>query len=120
MAEKKLIGELRHRIKFQTPVEVSDGQGGQDVTWTDITPTGQTAPEVWASVQPKTGGEFAFAERIEARTTDIVIVRDLGTQISEKMRVIFGSRVLQIKSIDRFENSKRFFQKIQTTDKVGS
>lgn len=113
MATRKLIGELRHRVLFQEPVETSDGQGGQSVVWTDVV-------TVWASVQPKSGSELLFAERIEARTTDEVVVRDLGTRINEKMRIQFQGRTLQIKSIDRFENSKRFFQKIATTDKVGS
>lgn len=115
MPAAKRIGELRHRITFQEPIEVSDGQGGQSVTWQDVT-------TVWASVQPKSGNEYLFAERIESRTTDEVIVRDLGVKISEKMRikVLATNRILQIKSIDRFENSKRFFQKLATTDKVGS
>jgi SPP1 family predicted phage head-tail adaptor len=111
--ENKLIGQLRHRITFQTMAAVSDGQGGNDITWTNVI-------EVWASVQPKSGGETFFAERVEARTTDVIIVRDLGNLINEDMRIVFGSRVLMIKSIDRFQNSKTFFQKIDTTDKVGS
>jgi SPP1 family predicted phage head-tail adaptor len=113
VADLKKIGELRHRITFQQQIHTSDGQGGTEIVWQDV-------KTVWASVLPKSGGQFFFAERVEARTTDVVIVRDLGTQINEDMRIKFGQRYLQIQSIDRFENSKRFFQKIDTTDKVGT
>ena len=113
MATLKKIAELRHRVTFQTPEEISDGQGGQNVTWVDF-------KTVWASVVPKSGTEVLFGERIEARTNDEIVIRDLGFDISEKMRIVFGERILHIKSIDRFENNRRFFQKIATTDKVGS
>lgn len=111
--EKKLIGQLKHRVTFQKMQTTSDDQGGQVVSWIDVI-------TVWASVQPKNGNEYFFAERVEARTDDVVIVRDLGSRISEDMRIKFRDRIMMLKSIDRFENSKTFFQQIKTTDKVGS
>jgi SPP1 family predicted phage head-tail adaptor len=106
------VGDLRHRIVIESVTEISDGQGGQDRTWA-------THATVWASVVPKSGDEYRFAERLEARTTDEIIIRDLPT-LNEKMRIQFKGRILQIKSVDRFENNKKFFMKLKCTDKVGS
>ena len=111
--ERKLISELRHRVTFQKRDFVSDGQGGADETWVDVI-------TVWASFQPKAGSRLNFAERIEARTTAQVIIRDLGSQINEDMKVIFNGKENQIRAIDRFENNKSFFQSIDVIDKAGS
>lgn len=112
MSKLKKIADMRHRIVIEQPVEVSDGQGGQDVSWT-------TFATVWASVQPKKGFEILAGQRIENRMYEEIVIRDLPG-IDATMRIQFDNRVLMIQDIDRFENSRRFFMSIRTIDKVGS
>lgn len=85
------IGKLRHRITFQDSMKVSDEHKGHTVTWTNFV-------TVWASVEPLTGREYFFSHQVKAEVTHRVKIR-YRDDITEKMRVKFGARVLGIESI---------------------
>ncbi|UCD58646.1 MAG: phage head closure protein [Candidatus Hydrogenedentota bacterium] len=85
------IGDMRHRITFQKPVETPDGYKGHTVKWQDVV-------TVWASVEPLTGREFFYAHQIKAEVTHRVKIR-YREGITEKMRIKHLDRALAIESI---------------------
>lgn len=105
------ISELRHRIKFQSLVRASDGQGGFEESWVDFT-------EVWAKVKPSIGKERYFSDRVEPITSHKIVIR-WTTGLVESMRIRFEDRTFQIKSIDR-EDERRFFIYIDAEENVAS
>lgn len=107
----KTIGKLRHRITFQSLSNTPDGQGGFTESWVD----GST---VWAEVVPKTINERLFAQRIEPMGSHKITIRWLDN-INESMRIKFGTRYFQIKSIDK-EDERRFFMFIDSLENTGT
>lgn len=60
--------DLQHRIAFDEPTEVSDGQGGTIQGW-------QTVLTVWAHYRYLRGGETVQAARLRGRQPVIITVR---------------------------------------------
>jgi len=89
--KKARIGDMRHRITFQKPVETPDGYKGHTVSWQDMI-------TVWASVEPLTGREYFYSHQIKAEVTHRVKIR-YRADITTEMRAKFGERVLEIESI---------------------
>ncbi len=81
-------GRMRHRIKIQSPVEARNGVGEIITTWA-------TLATVWASVEPLRGREFFDAEQMQAEVSTRVRMR-YYPGITAQMRVLWGSRVLEI------------------------
>lgn len=83
-------GDLRHRITIQKPpvTETRDSTGGVDESW-------ETFATVWASKAHMTSREFFAAQKSNAETTDLFIIR-YRDSITTKMRVLFGSRTYDI------------------------
>lgn len=113
MSEKSStnISKLRHRIKFQTLALTADGQGGSSEAWSDFA-------EVWAELKPTSGRERLFAQRIEDIYSHKITIRKLNG-ISTTMRIAFGARIFQIKSIQKDVESN-FWMTILTEEKVGT
>lgn len=85
------IGDMRHRITFQDSMKTSDDYKGHSISWTNFI-------TVWASIEPLTGREFFAAHQIKAEVTHRVKIR-YRDDITVKMRIKFGARVLAIESI---------------------
>ena len=85
------IGKLRHRIIFQQTVKVDDTYKGHEVTWANFV-------TVWADVEPLTGREYFFSQQVKAEVTHRVKIR-YRDDITVKMRILFGTRVLGVESI---------------------
>ena len=85
------IGDLRHRVTFQEEVEQPDGYKGHTVTWSDVI-------EVWAAVEPLSGGEYFKAHQIEGKVTHRIRIR-YNPSVTTKMRIEHRSRHFEIKSI---------------------
>lgn len=88
------VADLRHRISFQELGSTADGQGGFTAAWT-------TYRESWADITPKSGIERRFSEKLEDVYDHEVVVRNtLDQQFPKaKDRILFGTRVFQIKSV---------------------
>lgn len=82
---------LRHRIEFQSLALAPNDSGGQVETWS-------TFAEAWASITPKVVKEVNFAQRIEPRIMHEIICRYVAG-ITATMRVKFGARYFEIKSV---------------------
>jgi len=85
------IGDMRHRITFQKPVETPNGHKGHTVSWQDLV-------TVWASVEPLSGREYFYSHQIKAEITHRVKIR-YREDITVKMRIKHRGRNLAIESI---------------------
>lgn len=84
---------LKDRVTIQRPVVSQDALGGTTVVWSDIV-------TVWAQVAPATGREKEIAARIRGVQTTIIKIRHIPG-ISEDMRVVHGSDIYNIHTIER-------------------
>jgi len=105
------ISKFRHRITFQTLSLTPNDSGGQVETWTDF----QT---VWASLEPKIVKEVNFAQRVEPRTDHVIRTR-FFTGLLASMRIVFGSRIFEIKAIIIPDEIKEFYE-ILATERTGT
>jgi len=96
------IGDLRHRIVFEQPVEVDDGHGGHVVSWA-------TFATVWAAVEPISGREYFEAHQMQREVTHRVKIRSLPG-LDENMRIIFNDRVFEIESIIDLDERRYFME----------
>jgi SPP1 family predicted phage head-tail adaptor len=84
-------GQLDRRVKLQTKGVTQDSYGGAVVTWSDTA-------TVWAAVEPLQGREFFGAQQIDSEITIRVRIR-YRAGVVPAMRVLYGSRVLDIRSV---------------------
>lgn len=84
-------GRLRHRVSIQQRVEARNGYGELISTWS-------TLATVWGSVEPIRGREFFEAEQVQSEISTRVRIRYYDG-ITAQMRVLFGSRKLQILAV---------------------
>lgn len=84
-------GRLRHRVSIQQRVEARNGYGELIATWS-------TLATVWGSVEPIRGREFFEAEQVQSEISTRVRIRYYDG-ITAQMRVLFGSRKLQILAV---------------------
>lgn len=84
-------GALRHSVIIQTSTPSQSGTG-------EVTESWGTFATVKASISPSSGREFFASEQLNAEMSHKVKIRYLSG-VTTKMRVLFGSRVLDILSI---------------------
>lgn len=87
-------GDLDQRVTLQQAVETRDSGGGVEVTWQNLT----TNPTVWAQVRPLSGREAYRARQVIATATHSVRIRN-RSDVTPKMRVVHGSKVLNIEAV---------------------
>ena len=88
-------GTLRHRLTFQTKSSATDALGQPLNTWAD-------AFKCWGDVAPISGRELMAAAAVQSEVTHSISVRYRPELQNPKdvaaMRVLFGSRVFDIKA----------------------
>ena len=85
-------GSLRRRLTIQSVTEgalSSSGEPAETVT---------TFATVWGSVNPLSGAELYRMHEIHPEVTHAVQIRYLAG-VTSKMRVVFGTRSFEIKSV---------------------
>lgn len=112
MKQATTIGKLRHRIEIQSLSIASDGQGGGSTTWTPI-------KTIWAEITPTSSRERLFAQRIEDVYDHKITIRKQDFAINSTMRILFMTKILQIKSVQPFENDP-FFIQLLAQEKAGT
>jgi len=86
------IGDLRHRITIQQPIEIRNEVGEViQSAWQDFT-------TVWAAIEPLRGREYFDAQQINAEVTSRIRIR-YRPGIKPKMRVVYGERIFDIQSV---------------------
>lgn len=84
-------GRLRHVITIQQATETRDSVGAIIRTWA-------TYDTVRASIEPLNGREYFNASQVQAEVSTRIRVRYLDG-LTSKMRILFGSRIYDIKAI---------------------
>ena len=86
-----MIGQLRHRIALESPVETEDAGGGRAIAW-------ETAATVWARIESSAGRDLARAGEIEPQTLYRLTIRALAG-VSAAMRVRWGDKLIELASV---------------------
>lgn len=86
-----MIGQLRHRVTFKSPVSALDEGGGQSIVWQD-------GPTVWARITAQGGGEIVRAAEIVPAAGYRLTIR-YRTDITAAMRAGFGAKLLEIDAV---------------------
>ena len=92
-------GKLRHRITIQSKGVARDSFGAEVITWL-------TEKTVWASVDPIFGREYFLAHQVQADVTHSIRIR-YYEGLRPDWRILFGSRIFDIKSIINLEERGR-------------
>ena len=85
-------GELDKVITIQREVKTPDGMGGNTVTLTDV------VADLRAHVRPKTGGERAAYDSVEASAMYLFVVR-YRSDILESDRILWDGKYYNIRAI---------------------
>jgi SPP1 family predicted phage head-tail adaptor len=85
-------GKLRHRVTIESLVETQDGTTGA------ISRAWSTVATVWAAIEPLSGREFIAAQGAQAEVVARILIR-YRDDVVAKMRVVFGSKVYNIRAV---------------------
>lgn len=105
MARYPALGTLRERVTIQQESRAADGGGGAALTWAAI--TGGT--DIAARVEPLSGRESLHAMAMEAQVSHRVTIRYLAGIVAG-MRVLYGSRALNIRAAINIDERDRFIE----------
>lgn len=105
-------GKLRNRIRIEKPVEARTSTGAIDVSWL-------TFADLWAEIDPKNGKESFKSDQYH-EFLDVVFGCRHSPGVIPKMRVKYGSRYFNIKSIlNPLERNERMLIGAQEIGSVG-
>jgi len=82
---------LRQYITIETPTEAADSYGGFSTTWA-------TFASAWVAINPVKNWEHPISMQNETRTTHKISMRYIAG-LNDKMRIKFGTRYFNIRSI---------------------
>lgn len=106
------IGELNHRITFQTLVVLTNENGFESESWIDY-------KEVWAKAENLHGREYFEAAAVQAENTLKITIRYLDS-INTTMRILFKGKQYNITSIDNIKYANKFIEiKALQVDSIG-
>jgi SPP1 family predicted phage head-tail adaptor len=89
-------GQKRHMVTLQNPgADVPDADGGYTQTWTALSPS-----PVYAEIKPATARDLerVTANAVQSTATHLVSI-DYHSGVTTETRVGFGTRVLQVTSV---------------------
>ncbi|MCP5004525.1 MAG: phage head closure protein [Planctomycetes bacterium] len=101
-------GQLRHEIIIQSAATAPNSYGEGIETWS-------TFATVRASIIPISGKEYFSANQEQSSVSHKVSMRYLSG-VNTKMRVLFGDRVYNVKSVINFQERDRELQLMVTED----
>ena len=104
-------GPLRERIAIEQESNVSDGQGGSTLSWTNVC-------TVFARVSPLRGQERLQAMQVQDETVHKITIR-FRDDITPKMRVVWRSRIMNIRDVTNPDEKKKYLQ-LTVEDNVGT
>lgn len=85
-------GKLKHKISIQQNTPTAAADGSREESWSDF------ATDVWADIRTEGGREFFRQRQLHSELSHEVIIRYLSG-VKPKMRISWGSRVLEIVSV---------------------
>ena len=104
-------GQLRHTVSIQEQTDTSDGMGGFTTSWADI--SGMDA--VKAAIWPLSARESLDAMKLELVVTHKIRIR-YRSGITEKNRILFGSRTFNIVSLIKNDERNISLDMLATED----
>lgn len=98
------VGDLRHQITIQQMADTTDDYGTPVETdeW-------NTFATVWAAINPLTGREYIQTQNVIPDLTATIKIRYLPG-VTTRMRVLYGTRVFDIKAVIDVEEHHREMQ----------
>lgn len=93
-------GLLRHTVTIKRPVATTNSYGEQTVTWVPV------ATDLRVGINPATAKEDVEGRQIEHEITHQVKMR-YRDDIGPTMRVYYGDRILEIRSIINLRERNR-------------
>lgn len=105
---KTLATEARHRVTIQRQTSTTDGDGGFDQSWTELT-------QCFAAIYPIKAQQRFEYKSLDVDATHIIKIRGL-IDLEELDRVIYSSRTFEILSIENIQ--ERDFLKILTCKEI--
>jgi SPP1 family predicted phage head-tail adaptor len=96
------IGRLRHRVTLQQDTGTKNANHEIVPTWTDVA-------SIYCAVKGVSGVEAIQGMQLDATTTHLVEMR-YRSDVQPRMRLLWGSRVLNISSVvDLKDRQRRLF-----------
>lgn len=95
-------GKLRSNITIERESDVSDGAGGQNITWS-------THKSMNAFIKPKSGYERVRGMQLESPLTHSVFIR-YTNDILTVDRVNFGGRLMQIRAVLNIKEQNKWIE----------
>jgi SPP1 family predicted phage head-tail adaptor len=105
-----MIGSMRERVEIQSLATSRDELGSITETWSELA-------TVWASVRSVSAREYYAARQVNAEVTHRVAIR-YRSDVTPLMRLIWGSRTLEIVSALDKDGRERFLE-LLCTEVVG-
>jgi SPP1 family predicted phage head-tail adaptor len=102
--EKYLPAKMDKQVTIQSVTQTTDDQGGFTEAWA-------TFATVWAYVRPVKGYERFQAQQLQTPVTHKLTVRYLAG-VTTKHRILFDSRVFEIKEVINVEEQNAFLELI--------
>lgn len=96
------INGLRHRITLQNRSTVKDGFGQELTQWVDVA-------TCFAQIEPVSGASQTAGEAVSAPVKYVIFIR-YRAGVSARMRVLYGSRRLEIDSVMNVDERIRWLQ----------
>ena len=96
------IGEMRHRLAIEAPLETADGGGGVARVWSLVA-------EAWGSVQPVSGSERVEADGLQGRVSHEIWIRHRAG-LGPHMRFKLGARIFEIRAVIDSGERRRFLR----------
>lgn len=96
------IGQLRHQISLQSPTNSQNEYGEQTQSF-------DTYATIWAFIEPLSGRELLHAQQISEEIDSRITIRYNSSVISEH-RILFGTRIFEIKTIINPEERNEYQQ----------
>jgi SPP1 family predicted phage head-tail adaptor len=84
-------GAFRHFVTIQEATITRSAMGAEVKTWGEL-------DQVWADIRPGSGREDVSAQQDWSTVAHIVRIR-FRTDVTPKMRIIFGSRLFEIQAV---------------------
>ena len=94
------IGDLRHRVTLEAPIDAPDGAGGFSRSFAPVA-------DLWASMAPGGAREDFVEQRAEQATNYLVAIR-WRDDVTKDMRFVHRGRKLRIQSVVDPNARRRF------------
>lgn len=98
------LGELRHRVRLETPTRVADGDGGYTETWALLSPG-----VVWARIEPATARnvERSVGAKVDAPVDALITIRH-HAGVGNLTRVVYDGRRYLVRGVQDVQERGRW------------